>query len=153
MSVFKLKRTQHVNASIEDVWAFFTNPNNLSKITPDNMGFKITSEPHSGSIYPGQIITYKVYPVLNIPMFWMTEITHVIEHKLFVDEQREGPYKIWHHEHHFETVENGVLMTDIIHYQPPFGFIGNIANALFIKRQLNAIFDFRTNTINQVFNN
>lgn len=152
MSVFKLERKQTINAPLAEVWSFFSSPHNLAEITPENMGFKVTSAPYSGQIYPGQIITYKVSPVLNIPMFWMTEITHVAENEFFVDEQRVGPYKIWHHEHHFIESEGKVEMTDIVHYQPPFGFLGNIANALFIKNKLNSIFDYRYRVVERTFN-
>ena len=153
MGVYKLKKQQLINADIKDVWAFFTSPNNLAQITPDHMGFKITSEPHSEDIYPGQIITYKVSPILRLPMFWMTEITHVIENKLFVDEQRMGPYSMWHHEHHFEVERDKVLMTDIVYYKPPLGIIGNIANALFIRKQLDDVFKYREEAVNRIFNN
>src|ERR1044072_8072318 len=87
-------------------------------------------------IYPGQIITYKVSPVLGIPLFWMTEITHVVPGKLFVDEQRRGPYRLWHHQHHFEAVTGGVLMTDIIHYELPLGWLGELVRILVVRRQL-----------------
>ena len=151
MGVFKLERQQLINSSLDEVWGFFTNPNNLSKITPDDMGFEVISEFIADKIYPGQIITYKVSPILNIPLLWMTEITHVVDNKFFVDEQRVGPYKIWHHEHHFEQQENGVLMTDIVHYQPPLGIIGNIANSLFINKKLKKIFDHRYQVIVETF--
>lgn len=152
MGVFKLERQQYINASIQEVWAFFSDPGNLSKITPDDMSFKVTSQPFEDSIYPGQIITYKVAPILNIHLFWMTEITHVTENKFFVDEQRVGPYKIWHHEHHFKEHKNGVLMTDIVHYQPPLGILGNIANNLFINKQLEKIFNYRHKVVEEIFN-
>lgn len=89
------------------------------------------------------IITYKVSPLLGIKLNWVTEITHVKDKQYFVDEQRIGPYAMWHHEHKIEPIEGGVLMTDIITYQPPMGFLGVIANSLFIKKQLQDIFDYR----------
>jgi ligand-binding SRPBCC domain-containing protein len=102
-------------------------------------------------MYPGQVITYKVKPLLGIPLFWMTEITHVLPGKFFVDEQRFGPYSLWHHQHHFEAVEGGVMMTDIVHYKAPFGFLGDIAVSLFIKKQLNEIFEFRKKKVTELF--
>jgi len=117
------------------------------------MKFRITSGDLPAQTYPGQIITYKVSPVLGIPLFWMTEITHVKQHELFVDEQRVGPYKIWHHEHHFLQQLNGVLMTDIVHYALPFFFLGRLAHSLFIKKQLQDIFDYRYQVVHKVFNN
>jgi hypothetical protein len=94
-------------------------------------------------MYAGQIIEYTVKPLLGIPLYWMTEITHVQEGAYFVDEQRFGPYIMWHHQHHFKEVTGGVMMTDIVHYKIPLGFLGDIAHWLFVKKQLQGIFDFR----------
>ena len=103
-------------------------------------------------MYPGQIIEYKVKPVLGIPLYWMTEITHVEHKKYFIDEQRFGPYSLWHHQHHFKEVANGVEMTDIVHYKIPFWFLGDIANTLMVKKQLKQIFDFRYKKAAEIFN-
>ena len=97
------------------------------------------------------MIRYKVRPVLGIAMNWLTEITHVCEPDFFVDEQRAGPYTLWHHEHHLEPVNDGVMMTDIIHYQPPMGFLGALANSLIIKRQLEEIFGYRRKALEEIF--
>jgi ligand-binding SRPBCC domain-containing protein len=102
-------------------------------------------------MYAGQIIEYKVSPVLGIPLYWMTEITHVAQHKFFVDEQRFGPYSMWHHQHHFKEVPGGVEMTDIVHYKLPFWFLGDIANSVFVKKQLNDIFDYRFKAVEKIF--
>lgn len=152
MAIYKLKQTQLIKADLDKVWDFFTNPDNLANITPDSMGFKVTSEYLQKEVYPGQVITYKVAPLLNIPMFWMTEITTVIPKKLFVDEQRRGPYKLWHHQHHFEETDNGILMTDMVYYELPMFFLGSIAHSLFIKRILNNIFDYRHEKVENIFN-
>ncbi len=104
-------------------------------------------------MYPGMIITYKVSPIFKIPMNWVTEITHMQKNKYFVDEQRVGPYKIWHHQHLFEIKDNGVLMTDIISYKLPLGLLGNLVHRLFIRKQLESIFSFRFDKMNQIFNN
>ena len=137
---------------MENVWGFFSNPANLRVITPSYMNFRVTS-PHEGkSIYAGQIITYKVSPLLGIPLFWMTEITQVAHQRYFIDEQRRGPYRMWHHQHHFEQKDNGVLMTDIVHYQLPMLWAGDIAHLLFIKQQLRNIFDYRYTKIEDIFN-
>jgi ligand-binding SRPBCC domain-containing protein len=153
MGVFVLNQKQFIkNVSIAEAWGFFSAPQNLKKITPPQMGFDITSEMHTNKMYAGQIIRYKVKPLAGIPMDWTTEITQVNEHKFFIDEQRQGPYKMWHHQHHFEEKDGGVLMTDIIHYWPPFGVIGNLANSLLIKKQLKSIFDFRKIQIKLLFN-
>jgi ligand-binding SRPBCC domain-containing protein len=151
MATFSLKTVQRLPVSLEKAWEFFSNPANLKEITPDNLGFKILSNHHGEKMYPGQIIEYKVKPVLGIPIYWMTEITHVQDKAFFVDEQRFGPYALWHHQHHFKAIDGGVEMTDIVHYRNPLGFLGNIANALFIKNQLKQIFEFRFNKTEELF--
>lgn len=151
MKVYELRRTQLIKAPIEKVWAFFSSPKNLSVLTPSYMNFTITSEDLPDETYAGQIITYKVSPIAGIPMFWMTEITHVKKNEMFVDEQRFGPYKMWHHQHVFSQVPEGVLMTDIIHYcffvYPFMHFLHKI----FIKKQLNDIFEYRHQKIDELF--
>ena len=102
-------------------------------------------------MYPGMIIAYRVKPILGIPMNWVTEITHVVEGEFFVDEQRAGPYRIWHHQHRILPVEKGVMMTDIVTYQPPLGFIGALANILFIRKSLHKIFDYRKAQLERIF--
>jgi len=151
MGFYQLKQTQRIKGTIDEVWDFIASPENLKKITPDYMGFDITSGDLPEKMYPGMIICYKVSPFLGIKMNWLTEITQVDEKKFFIDEQRVGPYKIWHHQHRIEAIEGGVLMTDIVTYQPPMGFLGSIANTLIIKNKLNEIFTYRTNVLNQIF--
>lgn len=129
--------------SLEQAWDFFSKPDNLKDITPNNLGFVIRSKHHGPRMYAGQVIEYTVSPVLGIPLYWMTEITHVQDKQFFVDEQRFGPYSLWHHQHHFEAVEGGVKMTDIVHYKLPLWWLGDLANALFVKAQLRQIFSFR----------
>lgn len=145
-------RKQLINTNIDDLWSFMSSPKNLEKITPESMEFKITSNNGDQLMYPGMIISYKITPLLNFPLRWVTEITHVKEKEFFVDEQRLGPYRMWHHEHIFKIKEDGVLMTDIITYIPPFGLLGKLANNLFIKRRINKIFDYRSQIIEQLFN-
>jgi len=147
MPLYQFKSTQKIPATIEQVWDFMSSPRNLKKITPPYMGFDITNEPLPEKMYAGMIITYKVSPMINIPMTWVTEITHVRDQEYFVDEQRVGPYAIWHHQHLLEKIENGVLMSDIVSYQPPMGFLGAIANTLFIKNKLTEIFDYRFSAV------
>ncbi len=151
MSVHHLKCEQTIPAPLKKVWDFFSDPKNLATITPPYMNFKVTSKALQKEMYPGQIITYKVSPILGIPMFWMTEITHVEKEKFFVDEQRKGPYKIWHHEHHFEEKEGVVLMTDLLHYQLPLAGLGDVAHALFVRKQLKGIFNFRMEKVKELF--
>lgn len=144
--VYKLKRVQVVKADIREVWNYFSNPANLKEITPKDMNFKVTSE-IGDKIYAGQIITYKVTPLWGITMDWTTEITHVEDQVRFVDEQRTGPYKIWHHEHHFSATGEGTEMTDLVHYALPYGGIGRIGHALIVKKKLSDIFDHRENIV------
>jgi ligand-binding SRPBCC domain-containing protein len=148
----RLKFIQNIPVTTEVAWDFFSSPANLAKITPNHMGFFITSEFAEGQkMYPGQIITYKVSPVLGIKLNWMTEITHVADQQYFVDEQRFGPYAMWHHQHHFKAIKGGVEMTDIVDYVLPFGFLGSIANSLFVKAQLKEIFNYRVKAVEELF--
>ena len=149
--VYSLKTVQTIPVGLDKAWDFFSNPANLQAITPQNLGFKIISEHHGNEMYAGQLIEYTVKPVLNIPLYWMTEITHVADKKYFVDEQRFGPYSLWHHQHHFKETAAGVEMTDIVHYKLPFLFLGDIANTLFVKKQLKEIFDFRYKVVEEMF--
>mgnify|MGYP001488632176 FL=1 len=151
-SYTQIIRKQLINTNIDDLWSFMSSPKNLERITPDSMEFKITSNNEDQLMYPGMIISYKITPLLNFPLRWVTEITHVKEKEFFVDEQRLGPYRMWHHEHIFKIKEDGVLMTDIITYIPPFGLLGKLANNLFIKRRIKKIFDYRSQIIEQFFN-
>lgn len=152
MSVYTLKRIQRLPISLEQAWEFFSSPKNLKEITPAHLGFVIHSDPEFiREMYSGQVITYTVKPVLGIPLFWMTEITHVENGKFFVDEQRVGPYALWHHQHHFKPIPGGVEMTDLVHYRLPLGFLGDIAHAIFVRRQLQQIFDYRWNKLEAVF--
>jgi ligand-binding SRPBCC domain-containing protein len=152
MGFYQFKKTQEINSSIEEVWSFISNPENLKKITPEYMGFDIVSESIPSKMYEGMIIEYRVSPLFGLKTTWVTEITNYKKNKYFVDEQRIGPYKIWHHQHILEPTENGVMMTDIISYQPPYGILGKLANAIIIKKKLKEIFDYRTVVIREIFN-
>lgn len=150
-AVYSIKTKQQIPISMERAWVFFSNPENLQQITPSNLGFTIISQHHGASMYAGQLIEYKVSPVSGIPLYWMTEITHVEDKKYFVDEQRFGPYRMWHHQHHFKAIEGGVEMTDIVHYKLPFWFLGDIANALLVRGKLKKIFDYRVKKVEELF--
>jgi ligand-binding SRPBCC domain-containing protein len=149
--VYSIKTIQVIPKSLAEAWDFFGSPANLQAITPTNLGFNIVSKHHGEKMYAGQIIEYKIKPLLNIPLYWMTEITHVEPQKYFVDEQRFGPYSLWHHQHHFKEVSGGVEMTDIVHYKLPFWFLGDIAHALFVKKQLKGIFDYRYRAVEKMY--
>lgn len=150
---YRIRKTQLLPVGPGLAWEFFSNPANLQHITPPRMGFTVISEPHQGRIYAGQIIEYRLKPVLGIPMYWMTEITRVDDGRMFIDEQRFGPYSFWHHQHHFEANGKGVLMTDIVHYRIPFGWLGDIANSLFVQRQLDDLFTYRTSAVDSLLEN
>lgn len=151
MAIYQLKKQQFVRAGIDEVWDFISSPANLKTITPPHMGFDITSGDLPEKMYPGMIIMYKVKPLAGIPLTWVTEITQVVEKKYFIDEQRVGPYALWHHQHFLEETKQGVIMTDIVSYKPPLYILGSLANALFIRKQLNSIFDYREKALRQVF--
>ncbi|HNU87073.1 MAG TPA: SRPBCC family protein [Ferruginibacter sp.] len=151
--VYSLKTVHNIPVSIDKAWDFFSSPANLQAITPANLGFKIISKHHGEKMYAGQVIEYKVSPLLGIPLYWMTEITHVEYKKYFVDEQRYGPYSMWHHQHHFKVIDGGVEMTDIVHYKLPLWFLGDMANGLFVKKQLQQIFDYRFKKVEELFGN
>jgi ligand-binding SRPBCC domain-containing protein len=151
MKIYTLTKKQFLPITLDEAWAFFSTPINLKKITPEYMGFNILTDLGDGKMYPGQIIHYIVTPVLGIPMRWTTEITHVIDRKYFVDEQRFGPYSFWHHQHWFREVDGGVEMTDIVNYGIPLGVLGRIANTVFVQSKLQEIFDYREKVTNEMF--
>lgn len=143
---------QKIPLPLKDAWDFFSTPANLARITPGDMAFTITSDQETiRDMYPGMIITYKVSPIAGIKLNWMTEITHVTEKKYFVDEQRFGPYKFWHHQHHFKSIEGGTEMSDILTYGLPYGIFGRMANKIFVANKLRQIFKFRKQKIIELF--
>ena len=150
MKIFKIHTKQKLPITIEEGWGFLSNPKNLSCITPNYMKFKITDCDFK-PVYQGQIIQYIVRPLLNIPLKWVTEITHVVNENYFVDEQRFGPYSLWHHKHFLREIDGGIEMEDIIHYKIPLGLIGEFLNFLFIKNQLKEIFEYRKNKLIEIF--
>lgn len=152
MKSYVLKTEQAIPISLEQAWDFFSSPLNLAKITPNDMKFAVTSDyTADAKIYAGMIITYKISPMPGIKMKWMTEITHIKEGQYFVDEERFGPFALWHHEHHFKTIKGGILMNDILHYAIPFGPIGRLANALYVGKQIEKIFAYREKAIKELF--
>lgn len=150
MSIHCLRRTQRLPISTDETWDFISSPKNLKDITPAYMGFIITSDV-AERMYAGQIITYIVKPILNIPLRWCTEITHVEEGSYFVDEQRFGPYAFWHHQHHIRPIPGGTEMEDIIHYKAPMGPLGELVTPFLVTPKLEAIFDFRFNALEKRF--
>jgi ligand-binding SRPBCC domain-containing protein len=150
MSLHHLAASQVVPLSIEDAWSFFSDPRNLAIITPPDMGFLIHT-PLPDRMYAGMLIEYTVRPAFNIPVRWVTEITHVRDHEYFVDEQRAGPYSFWHHEHHFRPVAGGVETIDLVSYRLPLGPLGDLANRLVVASRLAHIFEFRRKVLAERF--
>ena len=151
MKLYKLDRKQELGITLKEAWEFFSNPLNLPIITPPWLDFNITSGIDGGKMYPGMIVTYTVSPYLGYRMRWVTEITHVREPDYFVDEQRSGPYRFWHHQHKFKETPGGVLVEDLVHYALPLDPISRIANELIVKKQLRDIFDFRREYLENKF--
>ena len=150
MAIHTLTRVQNIPTDLQTLWDYISSPKNLKTITPDYMGFQIKSD-LPDKMYAGQMILYTVRPLFQIPLGWCTEITHVKELEYFVDEQRQGPYKIWHHQHHVKEIENGVEMMDIVHYQVPLGFLGEIFTPILVKPKLHEIFDYRFKKMVELF--
>jgi len=151
MSLHTLKVSQKFPVSLDKAWDFLSSPENLKKITPEDMGFNITTEFKGEKMYPGMIIGYKVKILFGIRTKWISEITHFQEPAYFVDEQRFGPYKFWHHKHFLKMINGGVEMTDIVHYEMPFWFAGELINSLFVRKKLKNIFDYRYKKLEDIF--
>lgn len=152
MASYVIQRTQRLPISLSKAWDFFSTPNNLNDITPADMQMEILTDSGSGGkMFEGQIITYHVRPILNIPLHWVTEISHVKEQEYFVDNQMHGPFAMWHHLHQFKAIQGGVEMTDTVNYMMPFGPLGTVVHALMVRKQVEAIFDFRYKLLEQKF--
>jgi len=150
MKLYRLETVQNLPISQKEAWDFLSDPKNLKRITPEYMGFEILSGA-SDKMYAGQIIQYIVTPVMSIPTKWVTEITHVDEGKYFVDEQRFGPYALWHHKHFIKPIHKGVEMIDIIDYKIPFGILGQLVHPIIVAPKLKEIFEFRKHALNEMF--
>lgn len=150
MAIHTLKQEQLLPINLDQAWDFFATPKNLNEVTPAGLVFEITSDLPE-KMYEGLIITYRIKPMFNIPVNWCTEITHIKEKEFFVDEQRKGPYAMWHHEHHFKAVEGGVMMTDILHYDIGKYVFGWIAGKLFVHKKVQDIFKYRYEVLSRYF--
>jgi len=149
MRVTHFERVQRLSIDLETVWNFCSNPVNLPLITPPDLCFTLTS-PVPQRMHPGMIATYTVAPFGTIRVKWVTEITHMVQPFIFVDEQRFGPYRFWHHQHHFRELANGVEMHDIIHYSIPFDPFSRLLSRL-VARRLEYIFDYRRTALESMF--
>jgi ligand-binding SRPBCC domain-containing protein len=152
VKTYTLNFQQKLRIPLAEAWDFFSSPLNLAKITPNDMSFEVTSSYIVDTkIYPGMLITYKVSPLLGIKLNWVTEITHIKDQEYFIDEQRFGPYALWHHEHHFEAIKGGVKMTDNLTYGIPYGIIGRFANKVLVANKVQEIFNYREKAVNNLF--
>ena len=149
--LYTLVANCEVPVPLEEAWSFFTDPYNLKILTPNGMAFQITSPGLSGKIYAGQVITYRIAPFSHVHLNWVTEITHCVHEQYFVDEQRKGPYRMWHHEHHFEAAGPTTRITDRVTYALPLGFAGRIVHGILVKPRLKAIFEYRLKAITDIF--
>jgi ligand-binding SRPBCC domain-containing protein len=152
MKIYNLKRKQFLPISLQEAWEFFSNPKNLSKITPEHMGFRILYISGGDIAYAGQIIRYHISILPGIKVHWVTEITQVKESLYFIDEQRFGPYALWHHQHHFKEVTGGVEMMDEVNYAIPLGWLGRLVHYIFVGRKVNRIFEHRFKVLEMYFN-
>ena len=150
MKVYRLSRSQMLRTSLAEAWQFFVDPHNLGQITPPWLHFRL-GEGTPNDIYEGQIIRYRITIPPGIPVSWTTEITHVVDQKMFVDEQRVGPYRLWHHQHLFRQTDEGVAMEDIVHYAIGYGPIGRLAHGVYVSGKLEAIFDYRYRQLEELF--
>ena len=150
MKLFQLNVKQLLSISMDEAWSFFSDPKNLPKLTPSWLNLKITSD-LPDEMYEGMIISYKVHPILGIPFHWVTEITSVKEKNFFIDEQRFGPYKFWHHQHHFKETGNGIEMQDIVSYALPFDPISRPLNKLLVGNKVKKIFKYREDVLSKLF--
>ena len=148
--MYQYKSEQNLPINIDTAWTFLSDPKNLKTITPDYMGFDIISGADR-KMFSGQIIQYILTPILGIPFRWVTEITHVVEGRYFVDEQRFGPYTFWHHKHFIEPIEGGVKMTDVVDYKLPLGILGKFAHSIFVSKKVKEIFKYRSKKLNELF--
>ena len=150
MKIFTKHTKQNLPITLEKAWEFLSDPKNLKVITPDYMGFNILSGADR-PMFPGQFIQYIVTPIAGIKTKWVTEITHVKHLKYFVDEQRFGPYALWHHKHFIKEIDGGVEMEDIIDYKLPMGFLGELVQPFLVAPKLEEIFDYRRKKLTELF--
>ncbi len=148
--MYTLQTSQKLPITLEQAWDFFSDPKNLNTITPDSMKFKTLSG-DDRKMFQGQIIRYTISHFPLISMEWVTEISHVEDRRFFIDEQRFGPYKFWHHKHFFSEIDGGVFMEDIVDYKVPFGIIGKLFHPLIVRPKLKEIFAFRKQKLIEIF--
>ena len=151
MKTYILNEETIISKELSEVWTFFSDPHNLSRLTPPYMNFRVQKSPDTKEIFEGMLIEYKVSPLFRIPVKWVTKIQEVSFQNKFQDIQLKGPFAFWEHTHTFEARGNETIMTDYLRYKPPFGLLGKLAYVLFLKKQIQGIFDYRSKVIQDVF--
>jgi ligand-binding SRPBCC domain-containing protein len=149
--MYQYKTQQWLPVTIKQAWDFFSSPKNLSRITPPELDFKVLTPNLDNTIYNGMLIDYSVKPIFGISMNWTTEIINVSKQEYFTDKQLKGPYRIWKHTHYFEEENGGIMMTDEVNYQLPFGIIGSLLHRLLIRSKIESIFEYRRTTLTKIF--
>lgn len=150
MVLYRIERSQVLPISIDTAWQFFSSPGNLPLITPPWLNLKIIG-PVSAHMQAGMLIHYHVTPLFGLRMSWLSEITHVDAPRFFVDEQRLGPYRLWHHEHFFHRCDAGVQVDDIVTYALKYASMGTLVHAIWIQKRLQMIFDYRSSALHRRF--
>jgi len=150
MKIYTFHKKQNLPITLDEAWDFLSDPRNLKTITPEYMGFNILSGADR-PMFAGQIIQYIVTPILGIKTKWVTEITQKVDKRYFVDEQRFGPYALWHHKHFIKEIDGGVEMEDIIDYKVPFGWLGQLVHPILVKPKLEEIFNYRTKKLEELY--
>jgi len=145
MHVYVLRERQEVARPLDEVFEVFSRPENLEALTPDELRFRILT-PKPVEMRAGTLIDYELR-LSGVPIRWRTLITTCEPPHRFVDEQLKGPYALWHHRHTFTAVDGGTAIEDEVHYALPFGPLGRIAHALYVRRSLRRIFAFRRGMI------
>ena len=144
---YQLRAEMFVDLPIDEVFDFFSDASQLGRITPPWLNFKILT-PMPVEMKSGALLDYQIR-LHGIPIKWRTEICVWEPSYRFVDQQLRGPYKKWYHEHVFESVDGGTLVIDNVHYIVPFG---GLVNKFFVQPDLQKIFQFRHETLRQIFN-
>lgn len=151
MKVYRHDESNFLPIPLEQAWKFFSNPDNLNELTPQSMAFENVYALDAPEVYPGMLIVHRISPFPLIKLTWITEITQVAHHLRFVDEQRKGPFALWHHIHEFKAVEGGTVVRDLLYYALPLGVLGQVAHAVQVGAQVKSIFAYRKKRLGEIF--
>lgn len=146
---YTFERTTRIDAPLDAVFSFFSMHENLQRITPPRMRFRIVRSP-GPRLHEGDRIEYKLR-FLGLPLRWTTLITLLRKNEVFADLQERGPFRYWLHTHTFRAANGGVEMHDRVEYELPLGILGRLFGAPLVRRQLQSVFDFRAEAIKAAF--